>query len=49
MRSEGMADLAARRQSCDITLPQLLRLRAKAHPDALAIREKEHGVWKRFS
>ena len=49
MRSDGLEDLAARRVAADITLPQLLRLRAKAHPDALAIREKEHGIWKRFS
>ncbi|MFT4096782.1 MAG: AMP-binding protein [Rhodoblastus sp.] len=49
MRSDGPESLAARRQACDIALPQLLRLRADAHPDALAIREKEHGVWKRFS
>lgn len=49
MRSDSIATLAARRAACDITLPQLLRLRARAHPDALAIREKEHGVWKRFT
>ena len=49
MRSDGLAALEARRQSCDITIPALLRLRAKAHPQALAIREKEHGIWKRFT
>ena len=49
MRSEGIESLAARRQACDISIPALLRLRAKAHPDALAIREKEHGIWKRFT
>ena len=49
MRSDGLENLAARRAAADITLPQLLRLRAKAHPDALAIREKEHGIWKRFA
>ncbi len=42
-------DLAARLEAADITLPQLLRWRARRHPDALAIREKEHGIWKRFS
>lgn len=49
MRSDGLGNLAARRAAADITLPQLLRLRATAHPDALAIREKEHGIWKRFT
>jgi len=49
MRSENLTTLPARRQAADITLPQLLRLRARAEPDALAIREKEHGIWKRFT
>ena len=49
MRSDGLGNLAARRAAADITLPQLLRLRATAHPDALAIREKEYGIWKRFT
>ncbi|MFO1115104.1 MAG: AMP-binding protein [Beijerinckiaceae bacterium] len=46
---DALAALPARLQAMDITLPQLLRLRAQAHPQALAIREKEHGVWKRFT
>ena len=33
----------------NITLPRLLRKRARSHPDRLALREKEHGVWKRYS
>lgn len=41
--------LEPRLSAADITLPQLLRARAGAHPDALAIREKEHGIWKRFT
>ncbi len=42
-------DLARRLELADITLPQLLRHRARIAGDALALREKEHGVWKRFS
>ena len=32
-----------------ITIPQLLRQRAKLYGDRLALREKEHGIWKRYS
>jgi long-chain acyl-CoA synthetase len=42
-------DLSARLEAADVTLPQLLRWRAGLHPEALAIREKEHGIWKRFT
>ncbi len=48
-RPDALAALPARLQAMDITLPQLLRLRAATHPHALAIREKEHGIWKRFT
>lgn len=48
-RTDSLDALPARLQAMDITLPQLLRLRASAHPEALAIREKEHGIWKRFT
>ena len=40
-------DLVARLDAANITLPQLLRQRARLHGAALALREKEHGVWKR--
>ena len=32
-----------------ITIPQLLRQRAEHYGDRLALREKEHGIWKRYS
>lgn len=32
-----------------LTLPQVLAARAKAHPDALALRVKERGIWKRVT
>lgn len=41
--------LAQRLEAAEVTLPQLLVHRAQTQPDALAIREKEHGVWKRYS
>jgi long-chain acyl-CoA synthetase len=34
--------------SCD-TLPRLLRERARLHPEATALREKEFGIWQRVS
>ena len=43
------ATLAARLADASITLPQLLRHRAATHGPALALREKEIGVWKRFT
>ena len=48
-RADILPALEPRLLAADITLPQLLRVRAHAHPDALAIREKEHGIWKRFT
>src|SRR5262245_53243567 len=41
--------LMARLASADTTLPQLLRQRAQQHGDALAIREKDLGIWQRQS
>ena len=32
-----------------ITIPQLLRQRAALHGDALALREKEYGIWNPYS
>jgi long-chain acyl-CoA synthetase len=32
-----------------ITIPQLLRKRAELHGDRLALREKEYGIWNRYS
>ena len=32
-----------------ITIPQLLRRRAGLHGDRLALREKERGIWQRYS
>jgi long-chain acyl-CoA synthetase len=31
------------------TLPKLLAARAGLHPDAVALREKEHGIWQRVT
>ena len=42
-------NLPQRLAAADATLPQLLRYRANLHDQALAIREKEHGIWKRYS
>jgi long-chain acyl-CoA synthetase len=36
-------------QDAAITIPQLLRQRAGRDGDRLALREKEHGIWKRYS
>ena len=36
-------------QDAAITIPQLLRQRAGLDGDRLALREKEHGIWKRYS
>jgi long-chain acyl-CoA synthetase len=36
-------------QDATITIPQLLRQRAGLDGDRLALREKEHGIWKRYS
>ena len=29
-----------------LTLPQALRQHAQLHPGAVALRQKEHGIWK---
>ena len=36
-------------QNAAITIPQLLRQRAAMHGDKLALREKEYGIWNRYS
>ena len=33
----------------DVTLPQLLRYRSQTQPSALALREKDRGIWRRYS
>ncbi len=42
------AALRARTRAADITLPALLRARTRLDPDALALREKVRGVWRRI-
>jgi len=51
-RSVPAPDTAALRrtlQEAAITIPQLLRRRAELHGDRLALREKEYGIWNRYS
>jgi long-chain acyl-CoA synthetase len=36
-------------QDAAITIPQLLRKRAELHGDRLALREKEYGIWNRYT
>jgi long-chain acyl-CoA synthetase len=36
-------------QNAAITIPQLLRKRAELHGDKLALREKNFGIWNRYS
>jgi long-chain acyl-CoA synthetase len=36
-------------RSASITIPQLLRMRAGLHGDELALREKDFGIWNRYS
>ncbi len=51
-RSTGPPDIRSLHdalQDAAITIPQLLRRRAGLHGDRLALREKEHGIWKRYS
>jgi long-chain acyl-CoA synthetase len=36
-------------QNAAITIPQLLRMRAALHGDKLALREKDFGIWNRYS
>lgn len=41
--------LQAALQNAAITIPQLLRKRAELHGDKLALREKDFGIWNRYS
>jgi len=43
------ASLRRTLQDAAITIPQLLRRRAELHGDRLALREKEYGIWNRYS
>ena len=43
------ASLRSALQDAAITIPQLLRRRAQLHGDRLALREKEYGIWNRYS
>src|SRR5882724_12760229 len=45
----GSASLRGTLQDAAITIPQLLRQRAQLHGDRLALREKEYGIWNRYS
>jgi long-chain acyl-CoA synthetase len=36
-------------REASITIPQLLRKRAELHGDRLALREKDYGIWNRYS
>jgi long-chain acyl-CoA synthetase len=36
-------------RNASITIPQLLRMRAELHGDKLALREKDFGIWNRYS
>ncbi len=51
-RAASAADAGSLRtalQDGAITIPQLLRRRAELHGDQLALREKEYGIWNRYS
>jgi long-chain acyl-CoA synthetase len=48
-RSGAGRSIDASLRSADITLPQLLRHRAATSGRALALREKDQGIWKRYS
>src|SRR5712672_3564738 len=51
-RTALASDTAALRRTlrdASITIPQLLRQRAQLHGDQLALREKEYGIWNRYS
>ena len=37
-----------RTQFSSMTLPQILKLRAETHGEALALREKDRGLWRRL-
>jgi long-chain acyl-CoA synthetase len=43
------ASVQAALQDAAITIPQLLRRRAELHGYTLALREKEYGIWNRYS
>jgi long-chain acyl-CoA synthetase len=43
------ATLAERMRNGAVTLPQLLRFRAQTLGDELALREKDRGIWRRYS
>src|ERR1700744_1631489 len=43
-----MMDYAARVREAD-TYPKLLRLNAKEHGNAIALREKDFGLWRTFT
>src|SRR5262245_25478840 len=45
----SLAALQRALQNAALTIPQLLRERAALHGDALALREKEFGIWNRYS
>ncbi|WP_454644784.1 AMP-dependent synthetase/ligase [Bradyrhizobium liaoningense] len=48
---EGASPVSLQRalQNAAITIPQLLRARAELNGDALALREKEYGIWNCYS
>jgi long-chain acyl-CoA synthetase len=51
-RTSSVTDIASLRtalKNAEITIPQLLRQRASMHGDALALREKEYGIWNPYS
>ena len=43
-----MMDYAGRAREAD-TYPKLLRLNAKQHGSEIALREKDHGLWRVFT
>ena len=43
-----MMDYAGRAAKAD-TYPKLLRLNAKEHGGEIALREKDHGLWRVFT
>jgi long-chain acyl-CoA synthetase len=47
--TSGLASLHSALQDAATTIPQLLRQRAQLHGDWLALREKEYGIWNRYS
>jgi len=51
-RAASVSDAASLRVALRggaITIPQLLRKRAELHGDKLALREKDYGIWNRYS